>query len=386
MIDSLNLKVSCIIGQENLHHLKSVENRNTNGSVYNTYFYRKDDDKRQPLLKYTVESCNLTITIPSVSRFTMGTSLIMMKDSDVRLFFDAIWDYVFEAFQTKSIPAPTQWKISEMDIYYDFHVGQAVSSYIDALSYIQIPKYKRIVYANQTVSWQSKTKEIKFYDKLAQCIDAGYHEEIPLAEGVLRFEVGMKSSELLKDPNIRSNVLGKVFKSSTISYLLKKYLSIIGIHQLTICNEDRAYQLLSSFYKENEALKYLGFMRANTLGIPLYLSRQTISKYKHDIERIGISTVLTTQVLPLLKIEFLLCNNPITWNSRFTENWVVLYSRVVEQMQDRVIELCGDSEWSIKSNNKLNCIVTQELMAGAKYGLTKCDAHTSILLSSSLPA
>lgn len=229
-----------------------------------------------------------------------GSSVIPVDDATVPLVLNRLSDCLGNA-GVKNFPPPSLWKPTKADIYTDFHVGNEVGNYVDALRQRTIPKYKTGNYGSQTVFWTCGSRDIKMYDRHACCIDGGKDPATThFSQGVLRLEVQVKASDIRKCTG--NDQLGDFYNSVVINKMLNNYLEKIGRDNLRITTEREISEIIQSHFSPEKAMRMVGYLRARQQGFDPELHRTTIYRYKKDIKKLGIVPVIGIRRLTPLVI------------------------------------------------------------------------------------
>jgi len=268
---------------------------------YNTYRYRLGGDY-SPLLTYTAESRKLKVSIPSLPRYALGTSSILLDDSSVPAALDKVQRYVVEA-GIRDLPAIADWEISKVDLAHDFQVGPEVANYMQAFGQIDIPGYTRVTYGNETVAWRSHSRhrEIRFYDRHAKCIAIGDDPaSTAMSQGVIRLEVQTSKADYRQTKG-RTDI-GSIFRSDVVIPMLQNYLGRLDLDNLRIITLRDIRTAATRRYGSKKASRIVNLLQDQTHGVKSDLHRSTIWRYKRDLAELGIAPVIGIRRLPPLEI------------------------------------------------------------------------------------
>jgi hypothetical protein len=294
-IDTVRLETTAIVSTDTLHKMKEQGKCNTYRTIrkdYNCYEYRVGNDRRLPLIKYTVENQKLSILVPSLPRLVTDSSMIPLNHSHLEQVFSALTGCLDEL----KIEAahPSKWVTKQLDCYHDFQVGEAnVPDYISALGKNHIARSKRISYDNESVTWKNSSSSHGFYNKHQACIDKGdTPEDIELSKGILRYEAGYKATELNRDARIPSLKFEDICKEGIVSYLLEKHFNMIPMTNLHVTTEGRMFEILTAKYGSSNALRLIGLVRALERGDLIDLSDRTIQRNLEMIRSAGLAPII----------------------------------------------------------------------------------------------
>ncbi|RIU93426.1 phage/plasmid replication domain-containing protein [Oceanobacillus picturae] len=308
-IDSIRIKTKGVVSTNTRNKMaeqqKVTTHRNPDESVYNTYKYRLGGpgDNRMPLLLYTQESGKIELSIPSLPYFIQGSCLTPIREADVPLFYQKISERLAEELDYAVEETIDNWIVPKMDIYHDFHVGNDVRNYLRALKEVSVPTYKTWNINNETVYWRNGSRDIKFYDKHVECIEARKTAmEIEQSEGVLRFEVQLKTSDIQSGVKDGAVTLGTLMSEEVTNNLLNKYLSKIDMNNLLITTEEEMRTTLAERYDSKRAHDIVSFIKAKQSGYGEVISRSTEHRYMTDLRRVGLAPVIAEKQLPPLAI------------------------------------------------------------------------------------
>jgi hypothetical protein len=302
LIDTIILTTRGIIDED---HLRLMKQRHYVYDGIDSMIYTYPNTRRmqsnQVYVLYVKGNHHLRIHIPSISRFYFGTSAIMMEERLAPWFFNKLHNHLVKELGVTELPHPSEWKVTKMDIYYDFDVGSNAPSYIEALRQKPIGGYKRIMYENESIYWKCKSRELKVYNRHANSIDKKWDgRDIRLCEGILRFEVTVKKAELIK--KFGGNTFGEVIHEDVIYELLQHHFGRLKVSNLAISTAGVVLQQLCERYSEDKALKLFGYIVALSQQRTVKLSAKTISRYYKDIQAAGVAPVIGTTTLPPLVI------------------------------------------------------------------------------------
>lgn len=305
MIDSLKIQTTRQLEDRVLRKLKGQHMHNTyhqRERDYSHFKYHLLGDRNLAMVKYTKQNGNFTIEIPSCPYLLNSNSLHRINNEDVPAFIEKLILLLREDLNI-DISDVEDWRVSQMDIYHDFKLGDELGDYIAALKKVTMSTYDRTETNSQTVAWKNSSREIKFYDKHASSVrKKKSQKEIELSEGVGRFEISAKQAELRKHLGVTTASMGDVFDEAVTTPLLQKYLNIIQPTEMLSTTEQDAYCRLKAKHGSNAAHQLISYIQAVTKGRKSEYPRTTYTRYDRKLKAAGVPPVISEKVLPPLTI------------------------------------------------------------------------------------
>lgn len=269
----------------------------------------------------------------SLPKILFNNNYSMIHLEDLQEISKIILDLIQEELKIQ-VEDLQNWRVHKMDLCFNFQVGSLVREYLRYFQKIFLPySGASICFQDETVTWRSKSKGLKFYDKMKESKD---HE----AEGILRMELRIQHQETFRtilgvqkrrkidsmdDPR-ESNpqfywwwnereldlppqiTLDQMLKKELILEELNNHLDLVFP-----VKEEKFYEdpgdllnyLLEKFQNE-KALKLFGMIRicdSYTHGIKLIkdlVPSRSFYRYKKDLYEIGVNLVQRDKkLLPL---------------------------------------------------------------------------------------
>lgn len=281
----------------------------TPNGMMGTVYEHKRDDNAPYYMKYDAATKKLTLEC-SVPKFLFGNNLQQVSDNDIRRFFQQIEYSLLERFSLRIKHSWSHWKVSRMDVAWNFHVGGAVQDYIGAFSNVSVPRYDRRMYNDyETIEWFNGSARMMFYDKRKE-VKKNYGDSIleTSADGILRFEANFRTKALKKYSQNRW--AGELVCERMARQLLTERLYKIGADRpFTIASGIQILNCLIEKLGINTAHQLYGFIKdVETRGhatVKQELSPATYSRRISDLKKAGVTLPIIDKELPLLDLGFL---------------------------------------------------------------------------------
>lgn len=279
-----------------------------NGMIGSSYKYHKEND---PLKVNYDDAKNLLFVEVSIPKYLYGHNLIMINDNDISKFFTKLDEDLWSKFRARPCEfVNSNWKVTRMDVCWNFQVGGEVSDYITAYSNIALSRYNNtITYnKNETVIWSNKSKRMQFYDKEKEVkANTNDVELINNAKGILRFEANITGKDLSNYSSTKYAV--NLLTEDSAKYFLKKHLAKLGIDKkLTISNKLEIVRKLLQHYNIKQTQDLIGFISLyELLGNELRreLTPSTFRRRMDELINIGLAPIIYEKVLPPLELPFI---------------------------------------------------------------------------------
>jgi len=127
----------------------------------------------------------------SLPKILFNNNYSMIHLEDLQEISQIIQDLIQEELKIQ-VEDLSSWKVHKMDLCFNFQVGELVKDYLRYFQKIFLPYAgASIVFQDETVTWKSKSKGLKFYDKMRESKDPG-------AEGILRMELRVQHQETFR--------------------------------------------------------------------------------------------------------------------------------------------------------------------------------------------
>lgn len=263
MFDTIKMKASPVYidaSQLNKFHEQSLTAIDTKTSELKTSY--KIQDKQLPYIRYYEYSQTLVIEL-SIPKFLFDNNVTLLKERDIPIFFNKLNERLDDLFGIQVNSAEWQ-QVERLDYCWNFQLGDQVHTYLNQLSYMNMPYKTPYNYAhNETVGFKNKKRKvIIFYDKQKECIHSKESKEIiEQAKGILRFEVRPSYTDLKKfSPQRKATelLIGKAFKHFTDKVMKQVKLPV------TVEGLDYNWMKSQSF-KISEVERVLGFRQMQAM-------------------------------------------------------------------------------------------------------------------------
>jgi len=326
MIDTLKIEVP--LSSSLLKQLESVsvehaifDNKN---SFLKYHFYRVPTNlgsynrELNLLLKADVGKLYLEFSLP---KFYNGHNIYLIYPQEIQLALQKLHQELLIRFS--KFPPLSTWTLKRLDICYNwkFRVQSHAESTLSLLQSYNYPRHKKYLYDSSLMS-VGKSYSLKFYLKNQEFYKNDYttlkkfdadmaNDLLKLSEGVLRFEVGLRSQFLESYFDIKSIPIEKLFTidyNLLLNHFFKKFMSY---GKGDFSTEDDALNKLFSRFKSQKALRLYQFFilwsksSPNTRKvISKNLDRTTIYRNKRDLKIAGVGFLLPSEdlTLPTLSI------------------------------------------------------------------------------------
>lgn len=258
-------------------------------------------DERMPRVTYSEEKQNIKVTIPSLPYFIHGCSVTPVTNDDLPFLYETLETLLQKGLGFKLEEKVSDWHVHQCDVYHDFQVGALVPDYIQAISASAVPTYKRNVYEAQTVAFKNSSSSMQFYHKQQQLMEKGAKaEEIAAAQGVLRFEVGLKARNYREAFEQHSWPLKDVLDQEKSDHWLRYYLQKLNMDGLRVATDLEVWQTLQGRLSNNLAAGIFAWLSARRMGVPQCFSASTQRRYENLLREVGCAPCFSEKALPPL--------------------------------------------------------------------------------------
>jgi len=247
----------------------------SSGEVTDKFYLNASSDEGQTLPRLTwFASSGYLVCEVSLPKLLFGQNVSLVYEAQLAEAFEMLSQFVRD--KTGVAGNVASWNVSRVDYCYAWQVGDLLPSYLEAVSRLSLSRHNRRCVNGDSVAWLCKSNRIQFYSKFEEC-------KLPIAEGVLRFEVRCNNTryvaaKVLKTERTAEALLTNTNAQRVLSYWLKR----LGMHEERpiLSREGLMMEMLAQFGVSGFERHY-GFLALHDLGGTRLAARRAYSRSTH---------------------------------------------------------------------------------------------------------